>query len=288
MTLPNAASKIIIQGMTGREGSRMARWMIASGANVIAGVTPGKGGQEVESRPVFDSVNNAPPADVSCIVVPSAHALSAVKEALSAGIRFIHVLTENVPLHDAVEMRRLAQEKRATLLGPASVGYLRFPDTRIGYVGGETPFSGRIREGDIAVISTSGGMTNELMAALSRAGQGIRLAIAVGGGLVCGTSPTEAVRIAEADPDVRRIAMFVEPGQPFLRELLDGADVSKPFALFLPGAALDDLPRGLPYGHTGTILGENDLSVTETRSRLAARGLRVATSVSELVTFFTS
>lgn len=281
--LPTPASSIIIQGMTGREGSRMARWMIASGANVVAGVTPGKGGQEAEGRPVFDSVNDAPHADVSCIVVPSAHVLSAVKEALDADIRFIHVLTENVSLHDAVEMRRLAKEKRATLLGPASVGCLRFPDVRIGYVGGEEPFSDRIKEGDIAVISTSGGMTNELMAALSRAGLGIRLAIAVGGGQVVGTSLSEAIAFAEADDDVKRIAVFAEPGQPLLRELRRGWKPSKPFILTLPGAALDLLPRGLPYGHTGTILGEDEPSVEQTREDIRKQGVACAATVTEFV-----
>lgn len=265
----------------------MAKWMIASGANVVAGVTPGKGGQEVEGRPIFDSVKDAPPADVSCIVVPSAHALSAVKEALDADIRFIHVLTENVPLHDAVEMRRLAKEKQTTLLGPASVGYLRFPDTRIGYIGGETPFSGQIREGDLVVLSTSGGMTNELMAALSRAGLGIRLAIAVGGGQVVGTSLSEAAALAETDPEVARMALFVEPGQPILRELDRGWAPAKPFVVLLPGLALDALPRGLPYGHTGTILGEDEPTVAEQRERLAARGIAVARSVAECVSFFT-
>jgi succinyl-CoA synthetase alpha subunit len=281
--LPTPASSIIIQGMTGREGSRMARWMIASGANVVAGVTPGKGGQEAEGRPVFDSVNDAPHADVSCIVVPSAHVLSAVKEALDADIRFIHVLTENVSLHDAVEMRRLAKEKRATLLGPASVGCLRFPDVRIGYVGGEKPFLGQIKEGDIAVISTSGGMTNELMAALSRAGLGIRLAIAVGGGQVVGTSLSEAIALAEADADVQRIAVFAEPGQPLLRELRRSWRSSKPFILMLPGAALDVLPRGLPYGHTGTILGEDEPSVEQTREDIRKQGVACAATVTEFV-----
>lgn len=275
--------KTIIQGMTGKEGSRMARWMIASGANVIAGVTPGKGGQEVEGRPIFNSVAEAPKSDVSCIVVPAAYVLSAAKEALEAGIPFVHVLTENISLHDAIEMRRLAKEKHAILLGPASVGYLRFPDVRIGYLGGETPFDGHIKSGDVALISTSGGMTNELMAALSREGVGIRLAIAVGGGQVIGTSLSEAVEMAEADPEVKRIAVFAEPGQPILRELRAGWKSSKPFVLMLPGAALDLLPRGLPYGHTGTILGEDEPSIKETRDAIRAQGVACAATVSEFV-----
>lgn len=274
---------IIIQGMTGKEGSRMARWMISSGSNIVAGVTPGKGGQEIEGRSIFSTVKEAPKADISCIVVPAAHVLSAAREALEAGIPFVHVLTENVSLHDAVEMRRLAKEKNVLLLGPASVGFLRFPDVRIGYLGGEKPFDGHIKQGDIAILSTSGGMTNELMAAFSRANLGIRLAIAVGGGQVVGLSLSEAVRMAEADPDVERIAIFAEPGQPILRELRRGWKPKKPFVVMLPGAALDALPRGLPYGHTGTILGEDEPSVQETRDAIRKQGVACAATVSELV-----
>lgn len=283
MNLPNAASRVLIQGMTGKEGSRMARWMIASGSNVVAGVTPGKGGQEVEGRPIFNSVKEAPPADVSCIVVPAAHVLSAVKEAVESGIRLIHILTENIAIHDAVEIRRLAKEKNVLLFGPASVGILRFPDLRLGYLGGEKPFDGHIKQGDIALISTSGGMTNELMAALSRANQGIRVAIAVGGGQVVGLSLSEAIALAEADPEVKRIAAFVEPGQPILRDLRQGWKPSKPLTVFLPGTALDALPRGLPYGHTGTILGEDEPTVAQTREEIRKQGLSCAATVPEFV-----
>ena len=283
MNLPNASSKIIIQGMTGKEGSRMARWMIASGANIVAGVTPGKGGQQVEGRHIFNSVKGAPSAHVSCIVVPPVQVLSAVKEALESDIRFVHVLTENVPLYDAIEIRRLAKQKDALLLGPASVGFLSFPRTRIGYLGGEKPFEGQAKEGDIALISTSGGMTNELMAALSRAGLDIRLAIAVGGGQVVGLSLSEAVALSEADSEVQRIAVFAEPGQPILRELRQGRKYSKPFVLMLPGAALDLLPRGLPYGHTGTILGEDEPGVQEMRIELRSMGVACAATVDEFV-----
>lgn len=283
MKFPQATSRILIQGMTGKEGSRMARWMIASGSNVVAGVTPGKGGQEVEGRPIFHAVKEAPQADVSCIVVPAAHVLSAVKEAIEAGIRIVHVLTENIAIHDAVEIRRLAKVHDVLLFGPASVGVLRFPDVRLGYLGGEKPFAGQIKEGDIALISTSGGMTNELMTALSRANQGIRLAIAVGGGQVVGLSLLEAIALAEQDPDVKRIAAFVEPGQPILRDLRQGWKPSKPFAVLLPGTALDVLPRGLPYGHTGTILGEDEPTVAQTREEIRKQGLSCASTVPEFV-----
>lgn len=283
MSLPAASSRVLIQGITGREGARMARWMAASGSLVVAGVVPGKGGQEADGWPVFDAVRDAPTADVACVVVPPAHASSAVQEALSAGIRFVHVLTEDVPLHEAVEIRRRAKAAGACVLGPGSVGWLRMPDVRIGYIGGERPFSGALKEGDIAILSTSGGMANELMAAVSRAGEGIRLAIATGGGRVVGTDLREAVAIAEADPEVRRLVVFAEPGQPILRQWETGPLPSKPLVLFFPGAALDALPRGLPYGHTGAVLGEDEPSVVECRARLARRGIVLATSVPELV-----
>ena len=278
---------MLIQGMTGKEGSRMAGWMITSGTKVVAGVTPGKGGQEVEGRPIFNTVKEAraafPDISVSCVVVPAALVLGAVREAMEAGIPFIHILTENVPVHDAVEIRHLAVSHQARVLGPASVGLLRFPAFRLSYLGGETPFDGHLKEGDIAALSTSGGMTNEIISAFSREGLGIRIAIAVGGGSVVGTSLVEAMELVDADPDVKRIAIFVEPGQPILNHLLAGHLSKKPLTIFLAGEALDRLPRGLPYGHTGTILGENEPTIAEMRAKLKAKGIACASTMSEFI-----
>ncbi|MEK7116016.1 MAG: CoA-binding protein, partial [Patescibacteria group bacterium] len=167
---------ILIQGITGKEGARMTRWLVASGANVVGGVTPGKGGQLVEGKPVFDSVaalhEKFSDTAVSSIVVPAPRVLGAVEEAIAAGVTHIHLLTENVPVHDVRRMRDMVAHAGATLLGPSSIGYLQFPRFRVGYLGGESPFDS-LKEGGVAVISTSGGMTNELMMSLAREGIGI-------------------------------------------------------------------------------------------------------------------
>lgn len=278
---------VLVQGMTGKEGVRMTRALLQSGVNVVAGVTPGKGGQRVEDRPIFDTVAEAraayPNLETSCIVVPPARVRGAVTEAIVAGIRFVNILTENVPVHDVLAMREEAKERGVIILGPSSVGYLQFPRFRLGYLGGDNPFQ-TLTEGGTAVISTSGGMTNELMMSLSRAGAGIRVAFAIGGDRVTGISLEDAIAWSESQEAVKMLALFVEPGRPLLRKLLAGtASFKKPTVLFLAGEALDAMPRGLPYGHTGTILGEDDLSVTETRAKLRERGIVCVGSMSEFL-----
>lgn len=269
-------TQVLIQGMTGKEGMRMAKWLIGSGVHVIAGVTPGKGGQTVEDRPIFNGVVEAkaafPALEVTSIVVPPLRVLGAVEDALQAGLKYIQILTENIPVHDVLIMRQKANAVGATILGPSSVGYLQFPKFRVGYIGGEEPFR-ILKEGSLAVISNSGGMTNELLMGLSRRGMGIRCAFAVGGDRVVGTSLRNALEHVEASPDVASIAMFAEPGHPVLAALASGEYVvKKPLAILMPGDVLDTLPKGTAYGHTGTVLGEDDRSVPEMRAAIRAKG----------------
>jgi succinyl-CoA synthetase alpha subunit len=284
----DATTQVLVQGITGKEGSRMTGWMIASGTNVVAGVTPGGAGKEVEGRPVFDTVAAArekfPEAKTSCIVVPGAHVLSAVREGIEAGITCFQIITERVPVHDVLVMRKLAKEHGAVILGPSSVGYLQFPKFRLGYLGGQDPFA-TLKEGGLAVLSSSGGMANETVMALGRQGTGIRLAMAVGGDAIAGISLIEAVQIADARPDVTSIAIFAEPGNALLRGLINGTvKPSKPLAICLPGDALELLPRGLPYGHAGTVLGEEDPSLTEIRKSLSDAGYFCTARHDEFIT----
>lgn len=283
----DSATPVLIQGITGKEGLRMAKWLIASGVNVIGGVTPGKAGQSVGGRPVFDSVASLrqafPSVEVTSIVVPPSRVLGAVEEAINAGIKYINILTEQVPVHDVLRIRALVKEQRVEILGPSSVGYLQFPAFRIGYLGGEAPFQ-TLKEGGVAVISTSGGMTNELVMALSRNAIGVRLAFALGGDRIIGTTLEEAIRWSENQEDVRSLAVFVEPGRPLLKTLLAGTFVfRKPTVVFLVGEALDDLPRGLPYGHTGTLLGEDEMSIRDVRKALNDRGIVCVGTMSEYI-----
>ncbi|MBP6945058.1 CoA-binding protein [Patescibacteria group bacterium] len=277
---------VLIQGMTGKEGMRMTKWLLGSGVRVVAGVTPGKGGQTVEGLPVFNSVGEAkaafPDIEVTSIVVPPLRVLGAVEDALQNGIKYLQILTETIPVHDVLAMRQKAHAAGATILGPSSVGYLQFPKFRVGYIGGEEPFR-LLKEGSVAVVSNSGGMTNELLMGLSRRGIGIRCAFAVGGDRVLGTSLGDALAHVDASPDVTAIAMFAEPGHPILQALASGAVTSKkPLAILMPGDVLDTLPRGTPYGHTGTVLGEDDRSVPEMRAAIREKGYICTGSLQEL------
>lgn len=278
---------LFIQGMTGQEGQRLMRWLRASGSHVIAGITPGKGGQECEGVPIFDTVDAAcqkfPHVNASIIVVPAMYARRATEEALQAGLKYLTVFTEGVPVHDVREMRLLAARCGATILGPSSVGYLQFPPFRTGYIGGENPWS-VLQEGGIALISSSGGMVQELMMGLSHAKKGIRVAFALGGDRVLGSSFEEVYQFCEAHPGVQQVVVFIEPGRSFLSALLqDQMKRTKPLILFLVGDALEGLPREAAYGHTGTFLSQESETVSAWRKRLEERGIVCVSSVEECV-----
>lgn len=281
-------TKTIVQGMTGKEGLRMTKWLLQSGVKVCAGVTPGKGGMEVEGCPIFNSVQEAvaafPDIEVTSIVVPASRTKSAVLEALASGLKYIHILTESIPVHDVLAFQAEAKKQGATVLGPSSIGYLQFPAFRMGYIGGENPFE-HIREGGIGLVSTSGGMTNELMMALGRHDLGVRVAFAVGGDRVPGLSLEEAVKICDEFPGVERLVVFAEPGRPLLQKLLkDEVHFKHPLVIFLAGDILDDLPRGRAYGHTGTLLQEEGHGVAETRVLLKEKGITCVATSPELIT----
>lgn len=283
---------ILVQGITGKEGARMTQWLCQSGAKVCAGVTPGKGGQVVEGCPVFNTVKEAveahPGIVVASIVVPASRVRGAVEEALMAGIRFIHILTESIPVHDVLAMRAQAEKQHAIILGPSSVGYLQFPEFRVGYIGGQNPFN-ILKEGPVSLISTSGGMVNELMMGLARHGIGIRSAIAVGGDRIPLFSLEQALRIADENSDVKQHVVFAEPGRPFFQQLLEGKMmIKKPIVLFLAGDILDELPRGKAYGHTGTLLQEKEASVALLRKALHEKGIPCVATMPELIQYFSS
>lgn len=280
---------VLIQGMTGKEGRRMTAWLRQSGVRVCAGVTPGKGGQFVDGCPVFSTVEDAyrafPEIEVTSVVVPAPRVRAAVEEALNAGIKYIHILTESVPVHDVLALRASAVRQGASILGPSSVGYLQFPRFRIGYIGGEDPFR-VIQPGRIALISTSGGMTNELMMAFARKRIGVRMALAIGGDRVPAFSLEEAILFCESCSEIDRIVIFAEPGCPFFTRLLQRSFVpSRPFVVFLAGESLDSLPREKAYGHTGTLLQEGESSVASLRASLLTQGIPCVATTAELVSY---
>ncbi len=251
----NSHDEIILQGATGAEGSRMLAWMKQAGARVVAGVTPGKGGQEIFGTPIFNSVSDAriqfPRATISCTVVPPLAALGAVQEALAAGITFIHLLTDLVPVRDCILIRTAARTHGAFILGPGSIGVIS-SGVRIGYLGGEHPFE-NLTTGDVALISSSGGMLNELLHACVAEKIGIHSAWGVGGALVPATSIAEMVARLDTEPEIKTIGIFIEHGNPFL---FTPTMYNKKIVLLIAGHSMALLPKGIAYGHAGALLDD--------------------------------
>ena len=208
---------------------------------------------------------------------------AAAEETINAGIRVLHILTESVPVHDVLAIRERARVHQATVLGPSSIGYLQFPRFRLGYLGGENPFA-QVSEGEIALVSTSGGMVNEIMMGLARAGMGVKVAFAVGGDRFPLFSLEDALTYSDQLEQVKQLVVFAEPGRPFLQRLLEGrVTYQHRLILFLAGDILDQLPRGKAYGHTGTLLQEEASSVAALRASLRERGIVCVATMPELI-----
>ncbi len=254
-------TKALIQGITGTEGSRAAELMVQYGTKVPAGVTPGKGGQEVHGIPVFNSVKEAKSQhdiNASFVVVPPLFVKSAVFEALDNDIPLVLVFTENVPLHDAAEMIAKAREKKAVLIGPAAVGMISPELSRIGPIGGIPDMVERIyKKGSVGIISKSGGMTNETAWVIRQAGLGQSTVIGMGGEMLIGSTYADLLRLFEKDKETKAVVAFGELGGTYedeIAEVLKNKEFTKPIAVFIGGKFAENLPAGIQFGHAGAII----------------------------------
>lgn len=253
--------KLIGQGITGSEGSRGLETMLEYGTKVIAGVTPGKGGQEVQGVPVFNSVAevseimNTP--DASVIYVPPLFVKAAAVEALNAGIRFVLIFTEKVPTSDSAYIYSLAKEKGASVLGPSSVGLIN-PKKRlkIGSIGGGTP-DRVFQPGNICIISKSGGMSSEIGLHLKNNGLGVSYALGIGGDRIAGTDFADFLMAVEEDADTHASVMFGELGGTYeerVGEMVKAGKITKPVVAFIAGEFTLTLPSEVQFGHAGAII----------------------------------
>jgi succinyl-CoA synthetase alpha subunit len=283
-------ARVVVQGATGREARMVVRHMLAYGTPVAAGVTPGRGGEQVEGVPVHDSVEAAVravgPVAASLVSVPPAATLDAACEALAAGVGLLVVATENVPRLDAARLLARAREHGATVVGPNSVGLIR-PDVRmkIGAIGGDDP-DRAFAAGPVAVISRSGGLTVETALGLRLAGLGVSTAVSVGGDAIIGTPPAAlAVRLA-ADPATRAIVVVGEPGTRHeldLAEAIAAGRIGVPVVVHVPGRFMEDFPQGMRFGHAGAVIGGEDERPGAKLDALAAAGALVAETYGDVV-----
>ena len=276
--LVGAASRVVIQGITGSTGRVMAERMLADGTCLVAGVTPGKGGQLVGQVPVFESCYAAlaeTGANASFISVPPPFALEAVLEAIDAGLRLMVVYTEHVPLHDAVVMVAQARAHGATLLGPNSAGCVAPGLTNLSDLNGAYLDAGRI-----GIVSKSGTLTYEVAAGLRRAGLGESTIVCLGGDEIVGTDHADVLGLFGADPETDGVILIGEVGG--RSELLAAEHVArmcKPVVAYVAGRAA---PAGKRMGHAGAIIGGDEEGAAAKMTALQRAGATVAATITEV------
>lgn len=258
--LINRDSKIAIQGITGREASMVTKHMLKYGTPVVAGVTPGKKGEEVHGVPVYDSLKQAcgnHEINTAIIYVPPAFVYDAVMETLSNGIKLMVIITENIPQHDVIKILWEADNAGARIIGPNTVGVINPKErVRLGAIGGDNVERCFV-PGCVGVISRSGGMTAETSYMVKRAGLGVSTAIGIGGDSLIGTTPKDLLALFEKDPETKAVVTFSEPGTSFeedMAEFVASGGFTRPLISYVAGKFTEDMPEGTVFGHAGAII----------------------------------
>jgi succinyl-CoA synthetase alpha subunit len=280
-------TRVIVQGITGGQARFDTEWCLKYGTQIVAGVTPGKGGEVVHGVPVYDTIRRAldqHPADASVIYVPAPMVRAATLEAIAAGVRLILITTEYVPLHDVVYLVAAARAAGVRLVGGNSNGTISPGRSKIGGVGGVDPDE-IYAPGRIGVCSRSGGMTAEISLALRAGGYGISTSIAMGGDLVTGMTMVEHLLLFEADPETDAIVIFGEPGTRNEQEvaaLVGDHRIAKPVVALIAGSFQEQYPRGMSFGHAAAMIASDDDSASAKRRRLAGAGVHVAAALEDI------
>jgi len=273
----NGQSRILVQGMTGSEGSKHTRRMVASGSRVVAGVTPGKGGQSLDGIPVFDSVKeavDATGANVSVVFVPPRFAKAGVIEAVDAGVPLCVVITEGIPVHDTATFFADAQAGGGTrIVGPNCPGVISPGQSNAGIIPADITKPGRI-----GLVSKSGTLTYQMMYELRDIG--FSTCVGIGGDPVIGTTHIDCLAAFQADPDTDAIVLIGEIGGDAEERAADyiKANLSKPVVGYVAGFTA---PEGKTMGHAGAIVSGSSGTAQAKQEALEAVGVRVGKTPSE-------
>jgi len=294
--LANEDTRIIVQGITGREAVTFTKDMIDYGSKVVAGVTPGKGGQTVHGVPVFDTVYQAVrehSAEASVISVPPAMVRGAALEALSNGIRLLVIVAERVPRKDTIEVLEVARADGAVVIGPNTLGMINPHTVKIGMAGGPVEnVKSAYMPGPVAIASRSGGMTTEIANLLTTHGIGQSTCVSIGGDPVVGSNFLDLVPLFDRDPDTKAIVLFCEPGgiiEERLSDLVLSEQIKTPIVTFIAGRFVDKMP-GVRFGHAATIVEGKKGTAAGKIEQFQKAGIRVAVGLNDIVsileTFF--
>jgi len=274
--LIDADTRVLVQGITGHQGTVHTRNMKAFGAQVVAGATPGKGGQEVEGVPVFNSVDDAvrkTGANATCIFVPAPFAKDAFLEAVDAGIRLAVIVTEHIPFHDMLVMYHYGRAKDARIIGPNCPGIAAPGKSKVGIIPNVV-----FRPGRVGVVSRSGTLTYEIVNGIKERGLGQSTCLGLGGDPVVGTSFVDALPWFEKDPDTDLIVLVGEIGGTAEEDAAEylGRHVSKPVVAYITGHSA---PPGKRMGHAGAIIARGKGTADSKVRALESAGAHVQVPV---------
>ncbi len=277
--LIDKSSEVLVQGITGANASLHTKFMLDYGTKVVAGVTPGKGGQEIHGVKVYDTVaaclKDHPNASVSSIWVPARFAQDAILEAIDAGIKTVVVITERIPIHDMLEVRKRAQEKGTTVIGGNTPGVISPGKCLVGMLP-KIAF----KPGRIGTVARSGAITYYIANTLNLAGMGESTSVGLGGDPILGANFEDILSMFEADPETDAVVMAGEIGgvyeelaAPFIKQM------KKPVVAFITGKAA---PMGKRLGHAGAII-EGEMGTAENKIKvLKENGAIIAETLSEI------
>lgn len=278
--LVNKDTKVIVQGITGKQATFHTKQMLAYGTKIVAGVTPGKAGQEVEGVPVFNTVKDAVEATgatASVIYVPARFAADSIMEGVDAGLDLVVCITEHIPVQDMVKVRRYMEGKKTRLIGPNCPGILTTDEAKLGIIPGNIQ-----KKGHVGLVSRSGTLTYEAAFQLMNAGIGVTTAIGIGGDPVKGTDFIDALELFKNDPDTKAVLMIGEIGgtaeedaAKWIKENMP----DKPVAAFISGR---QAPPGKRMGHAGAIISGGKGTAADKIKALNGVGIEVADTVAHI------
>ena len=287
--LADEDTTVLVQGITGREGSTRAKYLLDYGTKLLCGVTPGRGGNEVHGVPVYNTVEEAIKAhgamDASVTFVPAPQLKPAVFEAIEAGLKMVIVPAERVPLHDALEMIALARRKGCRLFGPGCMGMVTPPKVAVGWLGASVDFAREVfTPGPVGVMSRSGGQTGTVVWSITRTGIGISTAIHIGTEPVIGTNFADVLPLFEDDDETRAVVMFGEIGtvaEEEAAEVIKEGRFSKPLVAYIAGRTM---PSGMRFSHASAIIERGRGTAESKVKALKAVGAHVVDTPQEIAT----